>query len=137
MSIIPKLANMTVASRDVGVLIVEDSWNVAQSLKSIVEQAGARAVGPVPSVREALKVIATQPISLALVDMNLQDGFADPLVDDLIDRGIPYAIITAYEALPSDADRAAVARMNKPLDHERIRAVISRITGLSSESETA
>ncbi|HEX2839898.1 response regulator [Hyphomicrobium sp.] len=137
MSIIPKLASLTGASRNAGVLIVEDSWNVAQSLKTIVEQAGAYAVGPVPSVREALKVIDTQPISLALVDMNLQDGFADPLVDELIDRGIPYAIITAYEALPSDADRAAVARMNKPLDHDRIRAVVSRFTGLSSESELA
>ncbi len=137
MSIIPKHASITGVRREVGILIVEDSWNVAQSLKSIVEQAGARAIGPVPSVREALKLVASQPISLALVDMSLQDDFADPLVDELIACHIPYVIITAYEALPSDADRAAVARMNKPLDHDRIKAVVSRFTGLSSASVPA
>lgn len=134
MSIIPRLADIMADRRDVGVLIVEDSWNVAQSLKAIVEQAGARAIGPVPSVGEALKIVDVQPVSLVLVDMNLQDGFADPLVDELIARAIPYAIITAYEALPSDADRGALARMNKPLDHNRIKAVITRFTDLGSES---
>jgi len=42
----------------------------------------------------------------------------------LIERGIAYAIITAYEALPSNADREALARMSKPLDHDRIAEFI-------------
>jgi len=126
MTIIPKAGSMTSSRSSAGVLIVEDSWNVAQSLKGIVERTGARAVGPVPSVREALDLLATQSVTLALVDMNLKDSFADPLVDELITRGIPYAIITAYEALPSNADRAAIARMTKPLDHDGIAALVRR-----------
>jgi hypothetical protein len=47
----------------------------------------------------------------------------------LIARDIPYVIITAYDALPTDADRAAIERMNKPLDHARIAALISCFTG--------
>jgi DNA-binding NtrC family response regulator len=117
---------MTLNRSDVGVLIVEDSWNVAQSLKGIVESTGARALGPVPSVREALAIVETRPVSLALVDMNLKDNFADPLIDELIDRAIPYVIITAYEALPTNADRAALARMTKPLDHAGIAALVRR-----------
>jgi DNA-binding NtrC family response regulator len=78
-------------------------------------------------VDEALRVVATQPVSVVLVDMNLKDGFADPLVDELIARDIPYVIITAYEALPSNADRAALARMTKPLDQAAIAAVLSRV----------
>ena len=124
MSIIPKPDSITCSRAEVDVLIVEDSWNVAQSLKGIVEKAGARVVGPVPSVAEALKIIDDQPVSLVLVDMSLRDGFADPLVDVLIERGIAYAIITAYEALPSNADREALARMSKPLDHDRIAEFI-------------
>ncbi|MBX9863168.1 MAG: response regulator [Hyphomicrobium sp.] len=129
MSVIPRNGEMRAGKPVVGVLIVEDSWNVALSLKGIVEQAGARAIGPVPTVREALRVVETQPIALALVDMNLKDHFADPLVDVLIARNIPYAIITAYDALPTDADRAAIDRMNKPLDHARISALIAAFTG--------
>lgn len=135
MSIVPRNETMRAGTPVVGVLIVEDSWNVALSLKSIVEQAGARAIGPAPTVREALRVVETQPISLALVDMNLRDCFADPLVDVLIARNIPYAIITAYDALPTNADRAAIDRMNKPLDHERISALIARFT--KNEAGTA
>lgn len=124
MSIIPKPDSITCGRTEVDVLIVEDSWNVAQSLKAIVEKAGARVVGPVPSVAEALAVIDAEHVSLVLVDMNLKDCFADPLVDVLIERGIAYAIITAYEALPSNADREALARMSKPLDHDRITEFI-------------
>jgi DNA-binding NtrC family response regulator len=124
-----KSGNARRKPRDLGVLIVEDSWNVAQSLKATVEQAGGRVVSAVPSVEEALDVLDAQAVALALVDMNLKDSFADPLVDELIARKIPYVIITAYEALPSNADRAAIARMTKPLDHERIAAVISSFVG--------
>lgn len=126
MTIIPKAGSLTPMRSSVDVLIVEDSWNVAQSLKGIVERAGARALGPVPSVREALEIVATRSVSLAFVDMNLKDSFADPLVDELIALEIPYVIITAYEALPSNADRAALARMTKPLDQEGITALIHR-----------
>jgi DNA-binding NtrC family response regulator len=129
MTIVPRNDAMEPGSPVIGVLIVEDSWNVALSLKSIVEQAGARAIGPVPTVREALQAVEAEPISLALVDMNLKDCFADPLVDVLIARKIPYVIITAYDALPSNADRGAIDRMNKPLDHDRIASLIARFTG--------
>jgi DNA-binding NtrC family response regulator len=119
-----------------GVLIVEDSWNVAESLKAIVDGAGARVVDAVPSVDAALRVVATQPVSVVLVDMNLKDGFADPLVDELIARDIPYVIITAYEALPSNADRAALARMTKPLDQAAIAAVLSRVAASRPAAST-
>jgi DNA-binding NtrC family response regulator len=137
MSIIPKPDSIKRDRNDVAVLIVEDSWNVAQSLKCIVEKAGAVALGPVPTLRQALTTVVTRPVSLVLVDMNLRDGFADPLVDELISRGIPYIIITAYEALPTNADRAALARLNKPLDHELIASYIRRFTGHRDPETTA
>lgn len=137
MSIVFARERVSDSSREVGVLIVEDSWNVAQSIKATVERAGGRALGPVPTVREALHALDTQPVSLALVDMNLRDGFADPLVDELIARAIPYAIITAYEALPSNADCAALDRMMKPLDHERIASLIRRFTGPAQDDQSA
>lgn len=130
MSIIPRPDSIKCDRHDVAVLIVEDSWNVAQSLKGIVEKAGALPLGPVPTLRQAMAIVETRPVSLVLVDMNLRDGFADPLVDELIARGIPYIIITAYEALPTNADREALARLNKPLDHELIASYVRRFTGL-------
>jgi DNA-binding NtrC family response regulator len=136
MSIIPRPESIKCDRSDVTVLIVEDSWNVAQSLKSIVENAGASPLGPVSTVRDALKVVETSHISVVLVDMNLRDGFADPLVDELIFRSIPYIIITAYEALPTNADREALARLNKPLDHDLIATYIHRFTGRRSNEAT-
>jgi len=136
MSLIPQPGSIVSSRPLANVLIVEDSWNVAQSLKGIVEKAGAHVLGPVPSVREALEIAWAGNVSLALVDMNLKDSFADPLVDELIALNIPYVIITAYEALPSNADRAALARMTKPLDHAGIAALVRRFSAPGASGGT-
>ena len=119
-------AERPVSLRRLRVLVVEDSWNVANTIKGILESADASVLGPVPSVAEALALIRTQPVSLALVDMNLRESFADEVINELVAREIPYAIVTAYVTLPSDADSRAVAVLHKPVDADQLLAVAGR-----------
>jgi DNA-binding NtrC family response regulator len=108
------------------VLIVEDSWAIANSLKSLLERAGAHVIGPVPSVERALGVLRAEPVSLALVDMNLREAFADDVIMELIARNIPYIIVTAYESLPTDADTHAAGVLRKPVDEHELISVVRR-----------
>jgi DNA-binding NtrC family response regulator len=108
------------------VLVVEDSWNVANALKAILEKAGATVLGPVPSVDAALAFIRSEPVSVALVDMNLQESFADDVITELVKRRIPFVIVTAYETLPTNADQFAAGVIRKPVIDAELIGLLSR-----------
>ena len=108
------------------VLVVEDSWNVANALKAILEKADATVLGPVPSVDAALAFIRSEPVSVALVDMNLQESFADDVIAELLERRIPFVIVTAYETLPTNADQFAAGVIRKPVNGEELVSLLSR-----------
>lgn len=107
------------------VLVIEDSWNVANRLATILEAYGANVLGPVPSVERALEVIRGETVSLALVDMNLREAFADDVIAELVARKIPFIIVTAYEMLPTNADAYAAAVLRKPVDADELVALVA------------
>jgi DNA-binding response OmpR family regulator len=99
------------------ILIAEDDWLLADTLAVLLEEQGARIIGPSPESRRATALIDGAQIDFALVDMNLRDGFSDELIEKLRDRQIPFAIVTAYHSLPTNAGEHAVMTLHKPLDH--------------------
>ena len=108
------------------VLIAEDSWIVADTLAVLLEEEGAYVVGPFATVAEAIEGVRTEAVDFAVVDLNLGDTFADGLVDNLVARNIPYAIVTGYLALPTDADRGAIATLHKPCNAKALIDLLSR-----------
>lgn len=108
------------------VLVIEDSWTIANALRSLLESHGAHVLGPVPSVERALALLRSEPVSLALVDMNLREAFADDVVDELVARSIPYIVVTAYQSLPTDAFRDAAGVVRKPVDEVELMNLVRR-----------
>ncbi|WP_395708178.1 response regulator [Reyranella sp.] len=83
------------------ILIVEDEPYIALDLAMAVEDAAGRVVGPVGSATEALALLARGEVAGAILDVNLRDGDVVPVLDVLLERGIPLAIQTGA-GLPSD-----------------------------------
>lgn len=108
------------------VLIVEDSWLVADTLAVQLEERGARVQGPFSTVARTLEFLKTNDADFALVDLNLIDGFADKVIEVLVARNVPYAILTGYRALPTNVDEAAVAFLKKPFDMAELIDILSR-----------
>jgi DNA-binding response OmpR family regulator len=106
------------------ILIAEDDWLLADTLAVLLEEQGARIVGPTPSAQTAIQLAASAKIDFALVDMNLQDCFSDPLVETLQASGIPFAILTAYRDLPTNCGEHAVATLHKPVDQAKLFDVL-------------
>ncbi len=106
--------------RGMRVLVAEDEWLAADTLSVLLEEEGASVVGPFPTAAESLAALGGRRIDFALVDMRLRDEFADPLVNGLLARGIPYAVITAFEDLPTNVYDHARAVVQKPVTKQAL-----------------
>ncbi len=67
--------------RGMRVLIAEDNWLLADTLSVLLEERGARVIGPAPTASAAIRLVATNTIDFALIDMNLKDGFSDGVIE--------------------------------------------------------
>src|SRR5262249_23171583 len=99
------------------ILVVEDSWPVANALKRLLSVQGADVVGPAATIAEAERLIAERSPKVALVDFHLRGGErAEGLIDRLHGRGIPVIVTTGYADVPS-APGKAVAILQKPISN--------------------
>jgi CheY-like chemotaxis protein len=116
------------------ILIAEDEPFVALDLALAVENAGGLPVGPAGSVREALALLASSQVAAAILDFNLSDGDVFPVLQVLIDRGIPVIIQTGVVA-PSELNSRypGVTVLAKPVRSElllfKLMALLGRARG--------
>lgn len=98
------------------ILVVEDDYMIAEDVRSGLERAGAVVVGPVPSVRKAIRLIESEPqIDAAVLDVNLGDEKSFPIAEALTAKAVPFLFSTGYNSadIPDEWRRATV--VVKPL----------------------
>ena len=78
------------------ILVVEDDFIVAFDMQSMLEEEGARVLGPAASLQEARDIIAVEAPQAAILDVNLNGEFVFPLAEELRAKGIPFLFATAY-----------------------------------------
>lgn len=110
------------------VLVAEDDAWVAHQLAVTLEEEGARLIGPCSSVTGARELLDRHDVGFLLIDLNLADNFADDLVEDARSRGIPYAIITGFQALPTNAYDGAEGIFIKPVSRQKLVLMLSKFT---------
>jgi ActR/RegA family two-component response regulator len=96
-------------------LIVEDDNVLAMHLAGELAAQGATVIGPAATVAEALDVIASSELDVAIVDINLGGKAAFPVADALADRRVPFVFATGYliaDYIP--ARHTKVRRFEKP-----------------------
>ena len=110
----------------VGVLLVEDSWQVADAIKLLLERTGMIVSGPVATVKEAQCLVAEHHPKLAIVDVNLKGEMAYALLDWLHERGIRVLVISGYADLPRSLEQFA-AILHKPFTAAALLTTLRRI----------
>lgn len=78
------------------ILVVEDEFLIALETQDILQQHGAVVVGPAYKVSEALSILQSQHVDLALLDVNLNGESSAAIADALADRGVPMILTTGY-----------------------------------------
>jgi DNA-binding response OmpR family regulator len=74
------------------ILVAEDAALIGIDLADHFQAFGARVIGPVATVREAMNLIEGKSLNAALLDFNLEDGDVRPLLKELAARGVPTVI---------------------------------------------
>lgn len=82
------------------VLVAEDQPFIAMELGFAVEDAGGIVVGPAASVQTALALIKEQSVAAAILDFNLTDGDATPIIALLSASNIPTIIQSGIGLMP-------------------------------------
>lgn len=108
-------------------IVVEDSFPVAQSLKSLLQAMSCDVVGMAGNVQTARDLVATAQFDLALLDIDLHGELATPVAEAVLHQGQPLIFLTGY----GDADMLpphlrALPRLEKPVDSNELFAAIKR-----------
>ena len=103
------------------VLIVEDEYFIADEMRQDFEEAGAKVLGPVPTVEAALSLLGRTPaLDGAVLDIKLRGEMGYPIADALIERGVPFVFSTGYDAANIPAKYGSVARCEKPVEAQKV-----------------
>lgn len=121
--------------QDRSIMVVEDEFFQARDLTQAFSNAGARLVGPFPSLDAAMDMLEdAPPIDAAVLDINLRGRSVYELADLLAERGIPFLFATGY-----DADLVPERHRNRPVCTKPFRiesllvAVANLCTGASAQ----
>jgi DNA-binding NtrC family response regulator len=80
------------------ILIVEDEFAIASSLKEYLALSGAVVIGPVGSIKKALEILDVEPsLDAAVLDFNLGGASSHSVADKLRSSNIPFVFTSGYE----------------------------------------
>jgi DNA-binding NtrC family response regulator len=106
------------------ILLVEDSFFILMELESALLDAGAEAVC-CRTVGEALSTLDAQPVSAAVLDVQLDRETSEAVADRLARQGIPFLFYTGQqEAAPVHDDWPEYKVISKPAPRETIVAAV-------------
>jgi DNA-binding response OmpR family regulator len=102
------------------VLVIEDEPLIAESLQTILVEAGFQVAGVARKVERALELVNTIACDAVILDANLTGVSASSVARALSNRGLPFIVLSGYtrEQLPNDF--AGGAFIQKPFRSDQL-----------------
>jgi CheY-like chemotaxis protein len=110
------------------ILVVEDNFLVAESVRELLEEGGCHVVGPIARVGQAMRRARETELDGAILDINLAGEFCFPLAHQLREAGVPFIFLTGYgEVSLIPPELRDIPRLGKPFDGaDVVRAAAQR-----------
>lgn len=105
-------------------LLVEDTFIVADELGNALRRLDCAVVGPFASVDEARPAAMSEPLDLALLDINLDGEPVYPIAMQLLERQIPFVFLTGYSGEAIDGLFRGFPRLTKPFGPAELQAAM-------------
>lgn len=109
------------------VLVLEDDYFLATDLQDALERAGAEVIGPCADASEAMRLVAAERPTCALLDVNLGHGPSFELPRELTRLHVPFAFVTGYDGKSIPGEFADAERVEKPVASQNVTAVATRM----------
>lgn len=105
------------------VLVVEDNWQLASSLRRWLEDEEMQVLGPAPTVARAEALINSKAPDIAVVDLNLRGELSYGLIDSLNEKSVQVIVVTGYAAASRLLKKGAFV-LEKPISRESLMDAI-------------
>ncbi len=102
------------------VLVVEDEMMIRMLLEGMLEDLGHTIAGQAGTVEEALALAKQAEFDVALLDVNLNGKPITPVVDILIERGLPFVFASGYGRRGVPEAYPEIATLQKPFQIEAL-----------------
>lgn len=106
------------------ILILDDEVLLALDVSDALSTMGHDIVGPVHDKKAALSLLETEHVDFAILDYNLGDGNSNEVAELLLDRDIPIAFLTGYDASHLDKRFEHVPVIGKPFKMSDLQAAV-------------
>ena len=110
------------------ILVAEDRFVVAWTMRKALEGAGATVIGPVGVLDDALAAAAAERLDAGLLDVDLKGKPSWPVARILLGRNVRILLTTGFSgavAIPDDLAQAP--RLGKPFRGEALVSAVSQL----------
>jgi len=115
------------------VLLLEDSMIVALEAEDTLLDLGAQTVWAASTLKEAEAIFDREPITLAMLDINIGLDTSLALATRLSERGVPFIFASGYgDDVRLSEGQAAVPILKKPYDGDQVRRAIATALAASA-----
>jgi DNA-binding NtrC family response regulator len=109
------------------VLVIEDEAVIEEQIQLFLEDAGMIVAGSFGNLADALTGAANAEFEIGLVDVNLAGEDSYAVIDKLVERGIPFILMTGYTSEELPAAYAAYPALTKPFEPQALLDVIEQV----------
>jgi CheY-like chemotaxis protein len=106
------------------ILVVEDTFIVAEEIVNMVASFGCEPIGPFAHVPQALEAMAHNHIAGALLDVNLGTETSYGVADELLWRQIPFIFMTGYASTYLEPGFQKSPTLSKPFTRAQLQQVM-------------
>lgn len=108
------------------VMIVEDDYLMASAEESWLLELGCEVVGPLPTVSDALALLASDLPDGAVLDIELCGDKVYPVARLLAQHNIPFLFVSGCDPDRIDENFRSVPRLMKPFSESQLRRAACR-----------
>jgi CheY-like chemotaxis protein len=109
------------------VLLVEDENLVALLLEDMLAELGHTVIGPVARLTKALEMTQSEPIDVAILDVNINGEEAYPITEALAARDVPFIFSTGYGDKSLRAPYRARPALQKPFRRADLQKLFAEV----------
>lgn len=109
------------------VLVAEDVWLSAVEMESTLVEVGATVIGPAASLPDAKRLIATETIHCAVLDIDLGGRACYPVAAELERRGIAIIFVTGHEKPHLPPSLRSYPLLHKPFPPARLQEAVAAV----------
>ena len=110
------------------VLVVEDELMIRMLLQDMLADLGCKLAGEAGRIDEALTLARQTDFDVAILDVNLNGQPISPVVDILIERGLPFVFATGYGQRGVPEAYRKTPTLQKPFQADALAQAIEAAT---------